>query len=125
MKLKDLTREKNRILCQMEDYILDALLANIDGLQGDEKARAKASSALAKEVSSAVKKNALEIAIICYEGDNGETLTEASFENVPMKLKVFNECLSPIMEIVSDFMSGSVEAEAGTSEGKRIAPERS
>lgn len=107
-KLKDLSTDKlkNRVLCQLEDAMLDGILDNMAGGEN-------ADSAMAIDVAKAIKTNAKEIAMICYTDESGEPLEDADFEGVPYKIKVFQECAPHIMTILSEMMGGSQD------EGKR------
>lgn len=112
MKRRDLKKASNRILCELEDHLLDALIDNMDDMQSSDPATSgSALLSITKDMSMAVKDNAESITLICYVKDDGTDLTvkdlvDEDGNNLPLKLMVFTECFSDIMEIVLEFMNG-------------------
>lgn len=124
-KLRDLNNVKNKVLCQIEDYIADAIIDNLDDMQGEDvEANKRASTAMAKEVTKAVKENVRALTMICYMNEDGSDIKEEQLDGVPMVIKMISEGLPVIMGLVSEHMNGSSGGES-SGKSKRITPQRS
>jgi predicted AAA+ superfamily ATPase len=93
--LKDLKKEKNKILCLIEDILFDSIV----NLMGDNQD--KAVENFTSELIGSVKTNAVDIAVLCYT-DNGRELTKEDLKDQPIKIRLMQECLPIIMEIFTD-----------------------
>jgi DNA-binding protein Fis len=127
MRVRDLKKVKNQVLCELEDYLLDAIIDHMEGIQSnDPEVSSTSLMKVAKDISLVIKKNAKAVALICYINDDGSNVTEDDLKDLPLKLKVFTECFNPIMEIVMEFMSGEADS-SGDGSGKppRVTSSRS
>ncbi len=120
---KNLKTVKNKLLCQLEDYILDGIIPST--MEDSEETREKMAKQLMTGILDSVKENAVEIAIICYTDKDGKELTAEQLEGIPLKMKIFQECLPDIMNIVGDFMAEDAEdKKPGKSQKVRKIPKR-
>lgn len=118
MKLRDLKKVENKLLCILEDILLDSLVENMPDMASidGEEDKKKSATNIALNVTQAIKDNAREIALICYINDDGSAITKEDIEGLPIKMKVFKECYRPILVMVAEFMKGSGEEEEGKSQ---------
>ena len=118
MKLRDLRKVENKLLCVLEDILLDSLVENMPEMAASdgEEDNKKSASKIAVKVTEAIKDNAKEIALICYINDDGSAITEEDIKDMPIKMKVFKECYRPILQMVAEFMNGSGDEKEGKSQ---------
>jgi len=118
---KDLKTVKNKLLCELEDYIFDSvmpLMTNASNMT--EEKQEQLSTEMMKSVMDAIKDNSIRFATICYTDENGQSLSEEDLQEIPLKLKVFQECLPEIMEIMADYLQNEDSAEQGKPKRKII-----
>lgn len=119
---KNLKTVKNKLLCQLEDYILEGIV--LSTMKDTQDTREKMAKQLMSGVFDSVKENAVDIAIICYTDKDGNELTAEQLEGLPLKMKIFQECLPDIMEIVGDFMSEEEDKKPGKPQKVKKIPKR-
>ena len=113
---KNLKTVKNKLLCELEDYLIDGFLPQLSGGVSEELA-----NELMQNIMKAIKENAARFAIICYTKEDGSDLNEKDLIDIPLKLKIFQECLPEIMEIMGDYLQeGQGEEEVGKPKAKTI-----
>ena len=113
---KNLKTVKNKLLCELEDYLIDGFLPQLSGGVNEELA-----SELMQNIMKAIKENASRFAMICYTNEDGSDLKEEDLIDIPLKLKIFQECLPEMMEIMGDYLQeGEGEEEAGKPIAKKI-----
>ena len=123
---KDLKTVKNKLLCELEDYIFDSVMPLISNTDKSKAVQDKLVLALMKDVLEAIKENDKRIGSICYTDESGKDLTEDDLMDIPLKIRIMNECLPEIMEIMSDYIGESGEVkESGKPPVKRIRKKRS
>lgn len=110
---KNLKTVKNKLLCELEDYLIDSILPQIAKGSLDEGFANELMQILIK----AVKENDVRFAIICYTNEDGSDLSEEDLIDIPLKLKVMQECLPEIMEIMSDYFQ---ESNGDKAQGKPV-----
>jgi hypothetical protein len=113
---KNLKTVKNKLLCELEDYLLDSILPQISTGKLNEEFANEFMQVLIK----AIKENDVRFGIICYTDENGNDLKEEDLKEVPLKLKVIQECLPEIMEIMSDYFQEGASEEVGKPKAKTI-----
>ena len=113
---KNLKTVKNKLLCELEDYLIDGFLPQLSGGVSEELA-----NELMQNIMKAIKENATRFAIICYTKEDGSDLNESDLTDIPLKLKIFQECLPEIMEIMGDYLQeGQGEEEVGKPQARKI-----
>jgi len=123
MKLikKNLKTVKNKLLCELEDYLIDGFLPQMSsGAVLTPEAQEEIGAELMQNIMTAIKEKAVRFAIICYTDEDGKELTEDDLKEIPLKLKIFQECLPDIMEIMGEYIQ-----EGDAEEGKpKIKPKK-
>ena len=118
MKLikRDLKKLKNELLLELEDTVLDIVMAQMSNDTKDPKAMEAVSSEAIKSIMEVVKANSIRFAQICYTDESGNELEEEDLAGIPLKIMLFKECMPDVLEIV---MGSMEEEEAKPAAGKR------
>ena len=117
---KNLKTVKNKLLCELEDYLIDGFLPQLSGNAISEEL----ASELMQNIMLAIKEKSTRFAIICYTDKDGNDLTEDDLVDIPLKLKIFQECLPDIMEILGDYLQDGEEKKPVGKPRKKIAPRK-
>jgi len=123
MKLikKNLKTVKNKLLCELEDYIFDSVMPLMSNTKMSAKQQEQLTIGMMKNIMNAIKDNSVRFATICYTDIDGKELQEADLVDVPLKIKIMQECLPEIMEIMSDYLQDGEESqESGKPKAKPI-----
>ena len=104
---KNLKTVKNKLLCELEDYLIDGFLPQLSGGEVSEEL----ANELMQNIMKAIKEKATIFATICYTDENGNDITEDDLIDIPLKLKIFKECLPDIMEIMGDYIQDGEQSE--------------
>ena len=97
---KNLKTVKNKLLCELEDYLIDGFLPQLSGGAVSEELATE----LMQNIMKAIRENAVKFTIICYTKEDGSDLNEDDLIDTPLKMRIFQECLQDIMEIMSDYL---------------------
>lgn len=104
---KNLKTVKNKLLCELEDYVFESVVPLMSGGKDlTEEKQEELAKNLMKEILEAIKEKAPRFAIICYTDEDGKDLNEEDLKDIPLKIKILQECLPEIMDIMGDYVQG-------------------
>tara|TARA_R110000823_G_scaffold238304_1_gene363650 strand:- start:35 stop:421 length:387 start_codon:yes stop_codon:yes gene_type:complete len=122
MELRDLSKVKNEVLIQLEDFLLDNMSGFESLANATEEEMMTFSKSFTNKLMDRLRENPIEIAKIVFCDERGHDIPEDELKKLPLKLELFNKALPAILEILfGSFVNSKGEQNQGKPQAKRRA----